>query len=255
MTGVTMELKGKVIIVTGAARGIGEAIAQAACRNGAHVVIADLAGAPEAAARLREDGYLASGMQVDVTDSSAVDALIDTVVRQNGRIDGFVANAALVNSSAMLDHSDEEWRSVMSVNLDGVFYSVRAAGRHMVQAGSGAIVIISSIAGVKAVRPEVHAAYDVSKAAVAHLARVVGVEWARSNVRVNAVGPGYTETEMLKAVGIANPEIMAKWLEDMPTGRLLKPHDVANVVAFLLSDASTAINAQLIMADSGYSSF
>ncbi len=250
-----MELKNKVVVVTGGARGIGEAIAEVACSNGAHVVIADLQGAPEAAARLRENGHEASGIEVDVTDSSAVDALIDTVVRQNGRIDGFVANAALVNSSAMLDHTDEEWRSVMSVNLDGAFYCVRAAGRQMVKAGSGAIVVISSIAGVKAVRPEVHAAYDVSKAAVAHLARVVGVEWAKSNVRVNAVGPGYTETDMLKAVGIANPEIMAKWLEDMPTGRLLQPKEIANVVAYLLSDASSAINAQLIMADSGYSSF
>ncbi|MCV9999645.1 SDR family oxidoreductase [Pararhizobium sp. YC-54] len=250
-----MNLKEKVIVVTGGARGIGEAVAAVVCANGGKVVIADLKGADETAARLRAENYAAEGFQLDVTDSAAIDALIDGVVARYGRIDGLVANAAFANSNPMLDHSDAEWRSVMAVNLDGVFYSVRAAGRHMVNAKSGSVVVISSIAGVKAVRPEVHAAYDVSKAAVAHLARVVGVEWAKSGVRVNAVGPGYTGTEMLTAVGITNPEIMATWLEDIPTGRLLQPVQIANVVAFLLSDASSAINAQLIMADSGYSSF
>lgn len=250
-----MELENKIIIITGGARGIGAAIAETVSEKGAHVVIADIEGAPEIASQLRAQGRAASGMQLDVTDSAGVDTFLDKVISEHGRIDGFVANAALVNSSAMIDHTDDEWRRVMSVNLDGVFYCVRAAGRHMIAAGSGSIVAISSIAGVKAVRPEVHAAYDVSKAAVAHLARVVGVEWAKHNVRVNAVGPGYTETEMLKAVGIANPEIMAQWLADMPTGRLLQPQEIANVVAFLLADASSAITAQLIMADSGYSSF
>ncbi|MBB5704495.1 NAD(P)-dependent dehydrogenase (short-subunit alcohol dehydrogenase family) [Ochrobactrum daejeonense] len=247
-------LKDKIVIVTGGARGIGAAICQVVCAQGGTAVIGDLNGAEEAAERLRALGFKAEGITLDVTKSSSVDAVVDRTVAQHGRIDGFVANAAFANSNALLDHSDEEWRRVMSVNLDGVFYSVRAAGGQMVKAGSGAIVAISSIAGVRAVRPELHAAYDVSKAAVAHLARVVGVEWAKAGVRVNAVGPGYTETELLKSVGIANPEILARWLDDIPTGRLLQPEQIANVVAFLLSDASSAINAQLIMADSGYSS-
>ncbi|WP_225026856.1 SDR family NAD(P)-dependent oxidoreductase [Xinfangfangia pollutisoli] len=246
--------KDKVIIVTGGARGIGAAICEAVCAQGATAIIGDMSGAAEAAAGLRARGFRAEGVEVDVTQSASVDALVAGVLAGHGRIDGFVANAAFANSNALLDHSDDEWRRVMAVNLDGVFYSVRAAGRPMVQAGAGAIVILSSIAGVQAVRPELHAAYDVSKAAVAHLARVVGVEWAKTGVRVNAVGPGYTETEMLKSVGISNPEIMARWLDDMPTGKLLQPEQIANVVAFLLSEASSAINAQLIMADSGYSS-
>ena len=247
-------LKDKIVIVTGGARGIGAAICQAVCAQGGTAIIGAQNGAEEAAADLRAHGFKAEGVTLDVTESASVDALVDGAVARHGQIDGFVANAAFANSNTMLDHSDEEWRRVMSVNLDGVFYSVRAAGRHMVKGGSGSIVAISSIAGVLAVRPELHAAYDVSKAAVAHLARVVGVEWAKSGVRVNAVGPGYTETEMLKSVGITNPEIMARWLDDMPTGKLLQPEQIANVVAFLLSDASSAINAQLIMADSGYSS-
>lgn len=250
-----MEFSGKTIAITGGARGIGNAIAHTICRLGGHVVIADLSGAAEAAAALQAEGYSAEGHVVDVTKSDVVDAFIDGVVQTRGAIDGFVANAAYANSNAMLDHSDDEWRGVMSVNLDGVFYSVRAAGRHMTKAGAGAIVIISSIAGVKAVRPELHAAYDVSKAAVAHMARVVGVEWAKTGVRVNAVGPGYTETEMLKSVGIEHPEVVEKWLEDMPSGALLQPPEVANVVAFLLSPLSSAINGQLVMADGGYSSF
>ncbi|WP_334174546.1 SDR family oxidoreductase [Pseudoxanthobacter sp.] len=250
-----MELRDRVVIVTGGARGIGLAIARAVCAAGGCAVIADRAGAEAAAGTLRAAGHAAEAATLDVTDSAAVDALTDDVARRHGRIDGFVANAAFANASTLLDHTDAEWRGVMAVNLDGVFYSVRAAGRHMVKAGRGSVVVISSVAGVRAVRPEVHAAYDVSKAAVAHLARVVGVEWAKSGVRVNAVGPGYTETEMLRAVGIEHPEVMARWLDDMPNGRLLQPDQIAAVVAFLLSDASSAINAQLIMADAGYSAF
>lgn len=249
-----MDFSDKTIAITGGARGIGYAIANAVVTAGGHVAIADLSGAEDAAEQLKAAGYSAEGHTLDVTDSGAIDAFVDGIVQRRGALDGFVAGAAFANSSTMLEHSDKEWRDVMSVNLDGVFYSVRAAGRHMTKAGSGSIVVISSTAGVKAVRPEVHAAYDVSKAAVAHMARVVGVEWAKTGVRVNAIGPGYTETEMLKSVGIEHPEVMAVWLEDMPGGRLLQPEEIANVVAFLLSPQSSAINGQLVMADAGYTS-
>jgi NAD(P)-dependent dehydrogenase (short-subunit alcohol dehydrogenase family) len=252
--GFHMDLKDHVVVVTGGARGIGGSIAALISERGGIPIIADLTDADETVARIRAAGGQAHGEIVDVTSSSSVETFIQRVVDRHGRIDGMVANAAFANSNQALDHSDEEWRNVMSVNLDGVFYSVRAAGRHMVRAGRGSIVVISSIAGVKAVRPELHAAYDVSKAGVAHLARVVGVEWAKAGVRVNAVGPGYTETEMLKDVGLQHPEILAKWLDDIPAGRLARPSEIAEVVCFLISGRSSAINGQLIMADLGYSS-
>ena len=102
-------------------------------------------------------------------------------------------------------------------------------------------------------RPERHVSYDVSKAGVAHMARSLGVEWAKSGVRVNAVGPGYTDTEMLADVGRSRPEVMQAWLSDIPTGRLLKREEIAAVVGFLLSDAASGVTGHLMMADHGYS--
>ena len=117
----------------------------------------------------------------------------------------------------------------------------------------GAIVAISSIAGVTAVRPELHIGYDVSKAGVAHLCRNVAVEWARYNVRVNAVGPAYADTEMLAEVGRSRPEQMRVWLDDMPIHRLIDPREVADAVAFLASDAASGITGHELMVDGGYS--
>jgi NAD(P)-dependent dehydrogenase (short-subunit alcohol dehydrogenase family) len=164
-----------------------------------------------------------------------------------------VANAGIAYESATVDHTDQDWRRVMSVNLDGTFYCARAFGRLMARAGRGTIVAMSSIAGVKAVRPEIHVGYDVSKAGVAHMCRVLGVEWAKAGVRVNAVGPGYTDTEMLAEVGRTRPEVMKIWLDDMPIGRLLDRAEIASAVAFLLSDASRGVTGQLLMVDGGYS--
>ena len=247
-------LDGRVAVVTGAAGGIGTAISRRLAELGARVVLADITEAvSETAKDIGSDGGATDFVVFDVTDSASVDGAVETVVGKYGKVDVLVANAGISYERRTVDHSDEEWRRVMGVNLDGVFYSVRGFSRPMLKAGSGAIVAISSIAGVKAVRPEVHVGYDVSKAGVAHMCRVLAVEWAKLGVRINAIGPGYTDTEMLAEIGRTSPEIMAQWLDDTPFGRLMKPQEIASGVAFLASDAASGISGHLLMVDGGYS--
>lgn len=247
-------LEGKVAFVTGAAGGIGSAITERLAGLGAAVVLADAVdGVTEAAKRWSDKGFRAQGVKVDVTDSAAVEKIAAALNEEHGAVDILVANAGISYESNTQEHSDADWRRVMAINLDGVFYCMRAFGKRMVERRSGAIVATSSIAGVKAVRPELHAGYDVSKAGVAHLCKVVGVEWAPFNVRVNAVGPGYTETEMLKKVGMEHPAVMKTWLDDTPAKRLLQPAEIAATIGFLVSDAASGITGQLIMTDHGYS--
>lgn len=248
------QFDGKVAVVTGAARGIGAEITKRLLDLGARVVLADRSeNVADTARQLAGLGAGTDSLVFDVTDSAAVDNAVGTVIKKHGKVDILVANAGIAFERKAVDHSDDDWRRVMSVNLDGVFYSVRAFARPMLNAKSGAIVAISSIAGVKAVRPEVHVGYDVSKAAVAHMCRVLAVEWAKQGVRINAVGPGYTDTEMLAEVGRTSPATMAMWLDDTPYGRLMKPSEIASAVAFLASDAASGITGHLLMVDGGYS--
>ena len=247
-------LEGRVAVVTGAQRGIGATIAEHMLALGATVVFADRTEAvEETAATLDPGGRRSSWLTLDVTDSASLDEAARIVVGRHGRIDVLAANAGMSYEAPALDHDDAIWRRALSVNLDGSFYSARAFARPMLDRGRGAIVLTSSIAGVKVVRPEKHVGYDVAKAGVAHMARVLGIEWGRQGVRVNAVGPGYTDTDMLAEVGRTRPDVMKLWLDDMPNGRLLQKQEIASAVAFLCSDAASGINGHLLMVDAGYS--
>jgi NAD(P)-dependent dehydrogenase (short-subunit alcohol dehydrogenase family) len=244
-----LEIAGRVALVTGGAGGIGRAVASGLLELGATVVLADINNAAQAIA----DELGADWLTMDVTSSQSVDAGVVEVVRRHGKLDVMVAAAGVSYEETTLDHSDANWRRVMSVNLDGAFYSIRAAGRQMVEQGGGSIIAISSICSQVRARPEVHVGYDATKAAVALLCRNISVEWAGKNVRVNAVAPGYTDTELLGAVGRTRPEIMKQWLSDIPFGRLIAPREVADAVAFLASDAASGITGHELVVDGGYS--
>lgn len=254
MTMDIFSLNSRVALVTGASRGIGEAISRQLGQMGAHVVLADVTDAvKDTAARMNDDGLSAEAALIDVTDSAAVDALVAGIAKKHGHLDVMVANAGIVNDTLTEETDDATLQRVMDVNVNGVFYCMRAAGQHMLQRGSGSIVAISSISGVRAVHPERHSVYDASKAAVAHFCKAIGVEWADRGVRVNAVGPGYTNTTILQGVGRDNPEVMERWLHDIPMKRLMEPSEIAAAVGFLASDAASGITGHLLMADGGYS--
>jgi NAD(P)-dependent dehydrogenase (short-subunit alcohol dehydrogenase family) len=249
-----MNLSGKVALVTGGAGDMGKAIATQLRNLGAKVVLADLKDSvAQVAESLSTSDAKVDWVKVDVTDSKSVDAGVAETVRRHGGLHVMVANAGISYEQSTLEHSDENWRRVMSVNLDGAFFCIRAAGRQMVNNGGGSIIAISSICSVTASRPEVHIGYDVSKAGVGHMCRNVAVEWASKNIRVNAVGPGYTDTVMLDEVGKTRPAVMKQWLEDMPIHRLMAPREIADTVAFLASDAASGITGHELMVDGGYS--
>ncbi|MFB2582692.1 SDR family NAD(P)-dependent oxidoreductase [Herbiconiux sp. P15] len=244
----------RTAVITGAAGGIGRAIATAFAKRGISVVIADLRlGAAESTAAeiAGETGAEAVGLEVDVTDSSAVAALVGATVERFGRVDHLVNCAGMSLSGATVDHPDEQWKKVVDLNLSGTFYACREFAPELFKT-EGTIVNISSIAAFSATRPEIHVGYDATKAGIAALTRTLAVEWAPQGVRVNAVAPGYTNTELLKDVGSADPSTMEAWISQTPQRRLMEPEDIAEVVVFLSMPESRAITAQTILADGGY---
>jgi NAD(P)-dependent dehydrogenase (short-subunit alcohol dehydrogenase family) len=244
----------RLALVTGGAQGIGEAIVRRLAADGDDIIIADLQGglATEVADHLaREHGVAASAIEVDVSDAAAVAAMAERVHEEHGALDVLVNDAGIANMHATLEHPDDVWDQTIGTNLGGVFYMCRAFGGPMQKRG-GAVVNIASVAGMRATGPEVHVAYDASKAGVIMLTRTLAAEWVRHGVRVNAVAPGYTETPILAEVGVADPDILATWKARIPMDRFVQPAEIAAGVAFLASDDASAITGHTLPIDAGY---
>lgn len=221
----------RVAIVTGAARGIGRAIAERLVRDGLRVAVVDVDGAAATAAA-QEMGERAMAITCDVTDSAAVNAMVWHVVATWGRLDVLVNNAGIVGPNKPLaEIADDEWHKVMDINLDGVFYCCRAAVPHMLAHEWGRIVNIASIAG-KEGNPYL-SAYSTTKAAVIGLTKSLGKELATTNVRVNCVTPAVIETEILAQM---TQETVDYMVAKIPMGRPGKVTEVAALISWLASD-------------------
>jgi NAD(P)-dependent dehydrogenase (short-subunit alcohol dehydrogenase family) len=248
------KLKGRVALVTGGAQGIGLACVEALSEAGAYVYIADrnLKIAQEAQAAMKAKGYADGVVEMDVTDSKQVDAAAARVMAEKGRVDILVCNAGIARSQTPAeDVTDEHWLNVIDVNLNGLFWCCRAFGKNMLAAGRGSIINIGSMSGLIVNKPQQQAYYNASKAAVHHLTKSLAAEWGARGVRVNAVAPTYINTP-LNAHAKTNEPMMGVWINGTPMARMGEPDEIAAVVLFLASDASSLMTGSIVLADGGY---
>ncbi len=241
-------LEGKVAIVTGAARGIGRAIAEELAAEGADLALCDLEEEwlADTAAAVQSKGRNALCLAVDVSNGEQVAEAVSQVVKTCGKLDIVVNNAGITKDTFLARMSEADWDAVLSVNLKGTFLFCKAAGRPMMKQRGGAIVNIASIIGLIGNAGQCN--YAASKAGVIALTKSVAKELASRGVRVNAVAPGFIETKMTEAL----PEdIRAKMLEVIPARRFGTPRDVARAVVFLASDESSYMTGQVLTVSGG----
>lgn len=247
-------LDGQVALITGAAGGLGSAIARAFAAAGAHLALAELPARLGEAAQLASDlaaghGVRTIAVPLDVTDVPGIEAAVSSMEAQLGAPDVFVANAGINVPKPALDVTEEDWDRVLDVDLKGVFFSCQAAGRRMMARRCGSIVTIASQNGV--IGYHHRAAYCAAKAGVVNLTRVLALEWASGGVRVNAVGPTYVETALTQ-VTLADPSVREDILRRIPLGRLGRPEEVASAVLFLASPAASLITGTCLLVDGGW---
>ncbi len=247
-------LEGRVAVVTGGTRGLGEGFARALGDAGASVAIVgrDSAAAALVVADLESRGAACTFIDADITERENVEMVLETALARFGRVDILVNDAGTCVHAPALEVTPEDWRAVMDVNLDAVWTCSQVFGRKFVEQRSGVIINIGSMSGFIVNRPQWQPAYNASKAAVHHLTRSLAAEWAPFGVRVNALAPGYIKTEMSP---VDEPQYRQNWIDDAPMQRYGTVEELAPAVVFLASDASSFVTGSVLVADGGYTVF
>lgn len=238
------DLDHKLAVVTGGGRGIGLATVRRLLDQGVRVIVLDLA--------MADDAPDVEFFRVDVTDPVAVADAASDIAERLGAPDILLNAAGIVRSASAEDMTVDEWRQVVDIDLSGTFYVCQAFGRLMLDAGRGAIVNIASMSGSVSNFPQKQVSYNAAKAGVVHLTRTLAGEWADRGVRVNSVSPGYIATDLTAALLEREPELGAVWRERTPNGRLGTPDEVASIILFLASEASSLMTGSDVIADGGY---
>jgi len=244
-------LNGLTAIVTGASRGIGRGLAEALAAAGATVAVTarDLSEAEAVSSAIESAGGISTAHRLDVTDPGSIDLAVSDVVSRHGKIDVLVANAGIGSNLPALEVTADHWDSMMDVNLKGTFFTAQACARHMISAGSGRIIAISSQASVVGIRD--HVAYCASKGGVNQMVRVLALEWAPLGLTVNAVAPTFIYTPGT-AERLDDPAYLAAVVDRIPAGRVGQIRDVAGAVVYLASEAGDMVNGSILSVDGGW---
>jgi len=244
-----ISLEGKIAVITGAGRGIGKSIAIALAEAGADVVLASrtVSQLEKVAQEVRSLGRRALPIQTDVTMKESVERLMLAAVENLGDLHILVNNAATMSPGPLLDQSEEEWDRVMAVNLKSVFLCTQAAGRYMIKKNYGKIINIASTGGE--IAGPMNASYHASKAGVILFTKSIALEWIKYNINVNAVGPGFVDTELVDQ--FIQKKSRESSLKGIPIKRFAEPREIAHLVVFLASDLSGYMVGEHVIIDGG----
>lgn len=250
-----MNLKNKVVVVTGAGSGIGKATAKLFGDHGAQVVVSDIAfdSAQSVADEILLNDGKAAAHKTDVTQFNEVEALLQKTIEDYGQLNVMVNNAGIggKNQAKTADHTHEDWHNVIAVNQTGVFYCMKSALGHMQKQGYGNIVNVASLAGLKASGNNL--SYAASKFAVVGMTKSAALEYGRKNIRINAVCPGYTESALLNQLLSVSADMGDKLKRFIPMGRFGRADEIAEAICWLASDSSKFVTGQTITLDGGNS--
>ena len=230
-------LQGYCSIVTGAARGLGKSMANALADAGSNIVIADIIEeeAQKTAEEIEKKGVKSLVVKMNVTNREDIKNMVNIVLKKFKRIDVLLNNAGICKVIKAEEMDYKDWLEVIDINLNGVFLVSQAVGRVMIEQKEGSIINVSSISGMVVNNPQTHSAYNVSKAGVIMLTKSLSSEWARFNIRVNTIAPGYTTAGMARSAIEENGEEYKRWLSLIPVGRCGEPEELGGMVIYLAS--------------------